>query len=740
MFLKNYRLYDLSHDLIAGIGLFLVTIPLAVGYAQVAGLPPAYGLFGSIAPVIVFGLLSGSREMVLGIDAAPAALLGEFLTLAGIHAGSAEATSAVPVVTLLAAGWLFLFGCLHAERILRYVSMSVMAGFLSGLFTNVMLMRLPTLFGGEAGWGNVRETIPHLLHEAGARFNLPSFLTGAVTIVALLLLRRYFPRFPKMLAVLACGILMGRFLPMKEWGIAMLDILPGDIRRFSLPDFAAIEDCLGNAVLVSFFIAFTIFIESLNMLQEEDMEHAPDPKTNANREVFVYACANAAAAFSGCCAVNGSVYRTKYTTILGGRTQMVSLIGAALTAVGLLFGTGFIDYIPLPVLTAVLLVALGRSTEFRRMPALYRGDKKEFVMFWLVVGSVLLLGAELGFFVGVILSFVSVIIHAAGPVRSFVGYNEAVDRFLPLDRVSGTRPIQKVVIYQFRGNLFFANIGLLEDDLEKAVREKPDTRVLILDARAVGEIDYAAAGRLLRFYGQMRRRGIHFYITQHSASLNDRLRALGAGKLLEESAVRPRIQDVLAQENLRKPYPLEAGQEAENGEMDASEGKMKLIAEYEWAYGRDANRKMREHAVAAARKIIEEKDVDIANLARSERRVFGRLFSILDEEEFLDLLEMEMADLAASKELTDGEFDELNRVIVQYHAELDERLRREDEELYQQILEARQRRRNEFEARHPAVRRLLRRQREELRRIHEEFANRAEAPHGPSAGERTKKD
>ena len=107
--MKQFRKDNVAKDILSGIIVALVSIPIAIGYAQVAGLPVVYGLYGSIFPIFVYSLLTSSPQFVFGVDATPAALVGGALANFGIVAGTQEAMEIVPIITLVTACWLLLF-------------------------------------------------------------------------------------------------------------------------------------------------------------------------------------------------------------------------------------------------------------------------------------------------------------------------------------------------------------------------------------------------------------------------------------------------------------------------------------------------------------------------------------------------------------------------------------------------------------------------------------------------------
>ena len=202
--LKDYKKKYFVNDLISGIVVALISIPISMGYAQVAGLPLVYGLYGSLLPVIIFGLLSTSPQFVFGVDAAPAALPGGTIAALGITSGSDEAMRVVPVITLVVAVWLLLFAVFKAGKLVNYISKPVLGGFISGIASTIILMQVAKLFGGTAGTGEIVELVLHIVGELPS-FNILSFVMGIGTIVIILVSRKISPKFPMSVIMLVFG-------------------------------------------------------------------------------------------------------------------------------------------------------------------------------------------------------------------------------------------------------------------------------------------------------------------------------------------------------------------------------------------------------------------------------------------------------------------------------------------------------------------------------------------------------
>ena len=153
--LKHYDKKNFPKDILAGIIIMAVSIPISMGYAQIAGLPAVYGLYGSVFPIILFGLFSTSPQFIFGVDAAPAALVGSAIVGLGIEGGTKEAMAAVTVLTFCVALWLLAFYFMKAGKLVNFISAPVMGGFITGICTTIILMQVPKLMGGTAGVGEL---------------------------------------------------------------------------------------------------------------------------------------------------------------------------------------------------------------------------------------------------------------------------------------------------------------------------------------------------------------------------------------------------------------------------------------------------------------------------------------------------------------------------------------------------------------------------------------------------------
>lgn len=636
---KNYRREYLTKDIVSGIIVALISIPISMGYSQVAGLPVVYGLYGSLFPIIVFGLISSSPQFVFGVDAAPAALVGGTIASLGIVSGSDEAMRVVPVITFVTACWLMLFFIVRAGKLVNYISKPVLGGFISGIGCTIILMQVAKLFGGTAGTGEVVELAGHIISERGS-FNLLSFIMGIGTIVIVLVSKKISRKFPMSVIMMLLGALSTAVFHVDSYGVKLLPKVEPGLPEFKMIDFSVLTEYHSEIITLGLTVALVIV--SSTLLTACNYAIKNDYKIKNNREILAYSMSNFCAAFNGCCPLNGSVSRTGIAEQFGVKSQVMSLVAALTMAIIVLFGTGFIAYLPVPVLTGIVISALIGILEFGMAKKLWKTDKVEFAIFMGAFLGVLVFGTIYGVVIGVLLSFVSVIIKASVPPRGFLGVIPGQNGFYDMERNRNAHTIKGAVIYRFSGTLFFANINVFVRDIENAVT--PDIKLVIVDASGIGSIDITAADRLVIMAEKLRNKGVRFYLTEHVGYVNDLLRKLGAGELIDIGAVRRTISLALRDSGIVRPYPLEDRDGV--SPMETVLERNDELAEFEWAFGDEAEERMEKLALEVAGNVAGSNLTSTGVIRDAEQNVSWGRIGLFDEDELLDRLEMHLSEIA----------------------------------------------------------------------------------------------
>ena len=688
--LKNYDRKNLIKDIIAGIIIMAVSIPISMGYAQIAGLPAVYGIYGSVFPILAFALFSTSPQFIFGVDAAPAALVGSALLSLNIELGSEEAIAAVPVMTFFVAVWLLAFYFMKAGKLVNYISAPVMGGFITGICTTIILMQIPKIMGGSSGTGEFFELAEHIF-ETGKHINIPSVIMGVIALVILLVSKKLIPKFPMAVVLMFAGTIITLNMPIRDWGINTLSAVEPGLSKWSIPDFSIIS--IQQTITISLSVAVVIMAETL--LAENSFAQKNNYRINDNQEILAFSVGNFMAAFTGCCPINGSVSRTAMGEQYQAKTQLTGIVAGLSMIVLLICGTGFIGYLPIPILTAIVISALLGATEFDLAARLWKLSRTEFLIFVGAFLGVLLLGTINGVLIGIILSFTEMIIRTSKPSRCFLGIQPGHRHFRDLKEGNQIHAIEGVIIYRFSSNLFFANIGVLQRDIEDSI--KPDTKAVILDASGIGSIDITAADRLAMLYKSLKEKGIRFYMTEHIAKVNEQIRTLGLGYMIEEGRVRRTIHIALKDMGIARPYPLEGG--IENEERSASRKRAdNKVQEFVWAFGAESEEQIEKQIVLQIQQLKKTGDME---------KLFHGSWSHMDafdEDEWLEHLEEHLKEIV---NISGKDEKSIATRFEEHRQEIHERIKNEHPEMAERFKERRHILDAHLRQRHPEVFNLI---------------------------------
>lgn len=688
--LKNYDRKNLIKDIIAGIIIMAVSIPISMGYAQIAGLPAVYGIYGSVFPILAFALFSTSPQFIFGVDAAPAALVGSALLSLNIELGSDEAIAAVPVMTFFVAVWLLAFYFMKAGKLVNYISAPVMGGFITGICTTIILMQIPKIMGGSSGTGEFFELAEHIF-ETGKHINIPSVIMGVIALVILLVSKKLIPKFPMAVVLMFAGTIITLNMPIRDWGINTLSAVEPGLPKWSIPDFSIIS--IQQTITISLSVAVVIMAETL--LAENSFAQKNNYRINDNQEILAFSVGNFMAAFTGCCPINGSVSRTAMGEQYQAKTQLTGIVAGLTMIVLLICGTGFIGYLPIPILTAIVISALLGATEFDLAARLWKLSRTEFLIFVGAFLGVLLLGTINGVLIGIILSFTEMIIRTSKPSRCFLGIQPGHRHFRDLKEGNQIHAIEGVIIYRFSSNLFFANVGVLQRDIEDSI--KPDTKAVILDASGIGSIDITAADRLAMLYKSLKEKGIRFYMTEHIAKVNEQLRTLGLGYMIEEGRVRRTIHIALKDMGIARPYPLEGG--IENEERSASRKRAdNKVQEFVWAFGAESEEQIEKQIVLQIQQLKKTGDIE---------KLFHGSWSHMDafdEDEWLEHLEEHLKEIV---NISGKDEKSIATRFEEHRKEIHERIKNEHPEMAERFKKRRHILDEHLRQRHPEVFNLI---------------------------------
>ena len=523
------RRSQVAADVLAGITLAAVSVPVSLGYAKIAGMPVVTGLYTLLLPMAVFAVFGSSRHLVVGADSATAAILGA--ALAGLAAvGSPQYVRLAGLAALLAGGLLLLARLARLGFLSNFLSRTVLVGFLTGVGIRVAAGQLPDMLGvtatGKSTPARLVEVVRTLPQVHGA-----DVAVAAGVIVIVLAARWAGRRIPGLLIAVTAAIIVSQAAGLARRGVAVLGPVPRGLPHLGLPalgwhDAAAL---LGTAV--SLFVVILAQSAATSRAYAGKYEEEFSQDTN----LVGLGAANVAAAFSGSFVVNGSPTQTQVADSAGGRSQLAQLTTSVVVLLVLLLLTGPLASLPIAALAAIVFLIAAGLIDVAGMRRILACRRLEFAIALLTTAAVVMLGVEEGIVLAVVASVIDHLRHSYNP-RSSVLVKSPAGHWQPAPVLPGARTEPGLVIYRFGTSLYYANAARLIDDVTALAAQGSPLRWMVLDAAAIGDVDYTAAAALTRITEHLRKRHIRLAVSSVLGPVREQLDRYGISAALGPGA------------------------------------------------------------------------------------------------------------------------------------------------------------------------------------------------------------
>jgi SulP family sulfate permease len=522
---------DVPREAAAGVTLAALMIPLNIGYAQVAGLPPVAGLYAAIIPLAVFALLTSSRHLVTSPDASMAGLVGAALVAYAVPGDPLRLQYAL-ALALLCALVFFVFWAFRLAFLANFLSRAVMAGFITGLGVEVLtnqvrkILAAPHLAEGGSGLLAAAEQLKEsmassvstegyfvevvALVESIPRANLYSVAIGVSAFLTVRLMKRYAPRIPGALVALVLLTAAVALLDLPSKGVGVLGAIPSGAPSLTLPVIPAADylRLLPSALA----IVAILLCEGLLVVRSYSSKYGY--KVDGDQMLFAWGAANLAAGFTGSLVTGNSPSRSAAMDASGARSQLPSLVAAATIAVVLLFFTDLLAFLPNAALAGIVANAVLSLIEVHELRELWHVRRSEFWIAAVCLLSVLALGPLRAVAIAFLLSTIDVIRRAASPETSALVEAPDGSHFVPLDAEQASG-LPGLVVYRFGAPLYFANSTLFLDDVERLATQGPvPVRWFVLDAEAIVDVDTTGAAVLRQAMDLLARRNVTFAVSR----------------------------------------------------------------------------------------------------------------------------------------------------------------------------------------------------------------------------------
>ncbi len=527
--LHAVRSYDrafLMKDLVAGLVLTAVLIPVGMGYATAAGLSPISGLYASIVGLLVYAVFGPSRILVLGPDSALAALIAAtVLPLAGGDSG--RAAELAGMLAILAGLLCILAGAVKFGFITDLLSKPIRYGYLNGIALTVLVGQLPKVFGFSVSGDNFLQEAWGLIQGIGAgKINPAAFAIGVSCLVIILGFKRWLPKVPGVLiAVIGATVVVGvAGLPVKVVGA-----LPQGLPSFQLPSvsWAEFQALFAGAVAIALISFADMSVLSRTFALRCGYE------VDGDQELIALGLANVTVGFFQGFSVSSSASRTTVAEAAGAKTQLTGIVGAFCIAVLLIFAPTLLQSLPMAALGAVVISASLGLVEIRGVARLYKLRRDEFILSIVCFLGVALIGVIEGIFIAVGLALLAFVWRAWRPYNAVLARVKGLRGYHDITRHPEGERLPGLVLFRWDAPLFFANAETFHQRVLKAVAEAPTpTKWVVVAAEPVTDVDITAADSLADLDGALHEAGIELCFAEMKDPVKDRLKNYGLFKSL----------------------------------------------------------------------------------------------------------------------------------------------------------------------------------------------------------------
>ena len=522
--LRHYRPRWVLNDLLAGLVLTAILVPVGMGYAEASGLPAINGLYATIVPLLCYALFGPSRILVLGPDSGLAAvILAVTLPLA-----NGDPARIVPLAGMLAifSGIMCVAaGVARLGFITELLSKPIRYGYLNGIALTVLVSQLPKLCGFSASSSGVI--------EGGARFaqgvldgkaNVIAVIVGGVTLIVILVLKR-FKRIPYMLIAVVGATAITAIFNLSAWaGLAVVGVLPQGLPAFAFPSLQP-EDF---APLLTGAIAIAVVAFADTSVLSRTYAEKTGAYVDPNQESIGLGLANVAAGLFQGFSISSSASRTPVAESAGAKSQLTGVFGALAIALLLLFVPGLLQNLPSTALGAIVIASALGMFEWRDLRRLYRIQRWEFWLSVVCFVGVAVFGPIPGILFSIGVALLEYVWDGWRPHYAVLGRADGVKGYHDITRYPKAARVPGLVLFRWDAQIFFANAEMFHGSVLDAIAAAPTpVRRVVVASEPVTSVDITGADMLAEFDDDLRKAGIELMFAEMKDPVKDKLKRFG---------------------------------------------------------------------------------------------------------------------------------------------------------------------------------------------------------------------
>jgi len=536
---RTYQPRWLRFDLVAGLVLAAILVPQGMAYAELAGLPPATGLYTTIACLVGYAIFGPSRVLVLGPDSSVSPLIFAAIVPLAVVGDPASAIALAGMLALIVGIIEILMGIGKLGFVADLLSSEVQVGYMNGLAVTIIVGQLPKLFGFSTDADGFLDEVKQFVTTIDET-TVQALLVGLGVLAVLLVLPRFTTRVPAVLVGVVGATVVSAVLDLSADGVSTVGSLPSGLPGPSLPwtSFSDVGPLFIAAVGITLVSLTDTIATSSSFAARRGEQVRPD------QEMIGIGAANvAAAAFQGF-AVSTSGSRTAVAEQSGARSQLAGIVGAGVVAALLLFLNSLLADLPQSALAAVVIAAAISLMDLDALRRYARVRRSALLLSLAATAGVIFLGVLQGIVLAIVLSILMFFRRSWWPHGVVLGRADGVDGWHDIGRYPDAAQLPDVIVYRWEAPLFFANAGAFRNQIRELVREREPTWVVV-QCEAITDIDVTAAEMLRQLDEELNAGGTHMAFAEMRSRLQDLTLRYGLFETLDRDHFYPTLDTAL---------------------------------------------------------------------------------------------------------------------------------------------------------------------------------------------------
>lgn len=513
--LFNYRLADLGPDIKAGLSVAAVALPVAIAYAELMGINAIIGLYACILPMIIYALFGTSKQLIIGPDAATCAVIAAAVSPLAMGDDTIR-WQLIIVMSLMTGVWCLIAARFRLGTFADFLSRPILQGLLNGVALTIILSQLGKIFGIASLPSDFIERLiafPTVFLET----HIPTLLMSVATFAIIIVIKKKRNMWPSLLIAMVLATTVSIVFNVEKYGISIVGDLGEGLPFIPMPQFN--PGLMRDLITPSLNLAVISFVSF--MMTARSFASKNGYSVDADQELRALGMANIASALSQGFAVSAASSRTAVNDMMGGKTQLVSIVAALAILAVLLFSVNLLGYIPMPALGVVLVVSTWSLLSFRSIFSMRKRNKEAFTLCIFTLCAVLVSGLINGVGLAVLLGLLQFIRVIFRPTDQLLGVDDQ-GMLHSISKDNEIQPIEGILIYRFNSPLTYFNVNYFKERLNKHLdnQSKRPAWVIVDAAVSFTHNDVSVFSALNEIVTALKAKGVTLVLAGRRTSIN----------------------------------------------------------------------------------------------------------------------------------------------------------------------------------------------------------------------------